>query len=235
MKRRDYLRTVGSTALLPVVAEVSEAAEKPQIDETWWKTSLDDTNQILTITTTEPVESVELRRYTLNDLPAEPRYKRITDTKHELIFESPTTLIGMHGIAKYRDDKEVAETLLDLTPDLITRHVEVGSPNTARVAVRNNGTAPVAAQNRAIVTAKQQQPDWDSVEWWNNKRHIPLLAETTSYVQAHVTDDAVDAMRRHQTVWVWMKTETGALLPATVDFRKYDPVEVYDIHGIRRY
>lgn len=235
MKRRDYLRTVSSTALLPVVAEVSKAAEKPQIDTTWWKTSLDDTSQILTITTTEPVDSVELRRYTLNDLPTEPRYKRITDTKHEVIFESPTTLIGMHGIVKYCDEKEVAETLLDLTPDLITRHVEVGSPNTARVAVRNNGTAPVAAQNRAIVTAKQQQPDWDSVEWWNNKRHIPMLEETTSYVQAHVTDDAEEAMRANQAVWVWLRDEHEAWYPATVDFSRWDPVELYTVDGVKRY
>ena len=233
MKRRDYIKSVSSTALLPILA--NQADPLPTIDDTWWKTSLANSSQLMTITTTAAVDRLSLRRYAFKDLSNQPTYQQVTDTKHELVFDSPTTVTGLHGIGKHRDGRLIGEEMVDLTPDLLARHIELSDSRTARVAVRNNGDAPVASYNGAVITDTEQEPDFTKVAGWQNQRFVPLLPKTTSYVSAHVTPDAEKAMMGHQTVWVWLKNEEDAWFPATVDFDRFDPVEIYDLNGVTRH
>lgn len=236
MKRRDYLRTVGSTVVLPILDKhVNGEDIVPQIDDIWWKTGLQNETQVMTVTTTHPINEIKLRRYAFSDLSTQPEHNRATDTKHELVFDAPTSLVGLHSIVKFRDGDDLGSEFLNLDVDLLTRHIDVRSQDAAQVVVRQRDSAPVAALNRAIVTAPEKQPDWSNIDWGNSKRYVPLLPETTSYIQAHATTDAISAMRANRPVWVWLQNETGAWFPATVDFTHYDPVEVYDLHGVTRH
>lgn len=236
MNRRNYLKTVGSTAVLPMLADRVDAEETvPQVKDVWWQTGLRNEGQVMTVTTTLPADRIKLRRYAFNDLSSRPEYERVTDTKHRLVFDSPTSIVGLHEIVTYRDGNKLDSELLDLDVDLLTRHITVRSEDAAQVVVRQRNSAPVAALNRAIVTGTEQQPDWSAVDWHNSKRYVPLLPETTSYIQGHATNDAISAMQANQSVWVWLQSETGAWLPSTVDFTKYDPVELFDLHGVTRH
>jgi len=234
MKRRDYLKSVSSTAFLPVLSNRVDGVEPPDIDDIQWSQSTHKDNQILRVDTTQPVDCIDLRRYAFGQTSSEPTHERISETRHELLWETPTTINDIHSILFYQNGQQVHETLINLDVNLLTRHIEVDPPRAGRVAIRQKGNAALGLLNRAVVTSPNTQPDYDNITFRNNRRHVALLEETTSYIPAYVTDDAVDAMRGHQTVWVWTKNENGALYPATVDFSKYDPVEVYGLHGAKR-
>jgi hypothetical protein len=109
----------------------------------------------MTVTTTHHVDEIKLRRYAFSELSTQPSHKKVTDTKHELIFGSPTSVIGLHSIATYRDDTKVHKEIANLDIDLLIRYVDVRSREAAQVVVRQQASAPVATLNRAIVTAPE--------------------------------------------------------------------------------
>jgi len=236
MKRRDYLRNIGGTAVLPILADRAESAELPDIDDFQWLQSVKAGEQILRVETTNPVDSVDISRYEFGELSSQPTCKSEDDTTHALVWYSATTVAGLHSLALVRNGQTVNEVLVNFDINAITRHIEA-KENTGRVAVRQKGQGNVAAYSGCVVTGNQQQPDFGDVADWQNRHHEQLSEEYTVYLQARVTDKALSRMRAHQTVSVWLRSETDAWYPATVDLTDegYDPTEVYDVFGVRRY
>jgi len=237
MRRREYLKSVSSTALLPVLADRTEAIELPDVDELQWLQSVEDGKQILRVETTNPVDSVDIRRYEFSELSSQPTYESEDDTTHELVWDSATTVAGLHSLVLVRNGQAVNEVLVNFDISVITRHIEARENKAGRVAVRQKGQGTVAAYSGCVVTGNQQQPDFGDVADWQNRHHEQLSEEYTVYLQARVTDEALSRMRAHQTVSVWLRSETDAWYPATVDFTDggSDPTEVYDVFGVRRY
>ena len=235
MKRRDYLKTVGSTAILPIIANQTKDVQPPDIENIQWLHSMGDRRQLLKVETTQSVDRIELRRYAYGETSSEPTHERVGEYTHKLFWDKPTTVNDLHSILLYRNGQQIHEVVLSLEVDLLARHIGVDLPHAGGVAIHQRGDAALALLNRVVVTAPNNQPDYDSITFRNNRNYVALLEESTSYIPAYVTDDAVDAMRGHQTVWVWTKTENGALYPATVDFREFNPIDVYDLHGVNAY
>jgi len=234
MKRRDYLRSVSSTAFLPILVDTDEVVEVPEVEDYDWMQSMADGKQILRVETTHPVDSVRLRRYEFGESSSEPEHEKQDDTTHELVWDSPTTVFGLHSLALIRDEQVVNEIMVDFDIDLLTRHIDAKNTNIGRLAVRQKGDGTLAAYSGCVVTDNQQQPDFD-VANWQNQHHEQLSHEYTVYLQARITNEALKRMRAHQTVSVWLRSENDAWFPATVDFKRFDPVETYDLHGVKRY
>jgi len=233
MKRRKYLASLSSTAFLPILDTVD--IEPPEVSNIEWLHSIRNDNKILRVKTTQPVDEIRLTRYAYGETSNEPTHNRVDTHTHELVWDKPTTVTGLHSFSFLRNGQKIHKTLLDLQTSLLTRHIQANPPRAGRVAVKQEGDAALALLNRAIVTEKGTQPDFEDVEFRNKEECIWLCDGATKYITAHVTHGAGQAMRGHQTVWVWTKTETGAMYPATVDFTDANPVDIYEINGVRRY
>jgi len=178
MKRRDYLKTVSSTAFLPVLADRAEAIELPDVDELQWLQSVKDGKQILRVETTNPVDSVDIRRYEFGELSSQPTHESKDDTTHGLVWDSATTVAGLHSLALVRNGQTVNEILVNFNIDVITRHIEARENNAGRVAVRQKGQGNAAAYSGCAVTGDQQQPDFGDVTDWQNRHHEQLSDES---------------------------------------------------------
>jgi len=237
MKRRDYLASVGSIALFPILINSGDKIEIPEVEDYEWMQSTADGKQILEVETTHAVDRVKLRRYEFGESSSEPRHEKQDDTTHELVWDSPTTIFGLHSLALIRNEQVVNELTVEFDIDLLTRHIDARENNVGRVAVRQKGDGTLAAYSGCIVTDNEQQPDFDDVANWQNQHHEQLSHEYTIYLQARITNEALSRMRGHQTVSVWVQNENDGWFPSTVDFSDegYDPIEVYDLHGVKRY
>ena len=233
MKRRDYLRNISSTAVLPIFVDTDEVVEVPEVEDYGWMQSMGE--QILRVETTHAVDSVRLRRYEFGKSSSTPRHEKQDDTTHELIWDSPATVFGLHSFELRRNEQVVNEVMVDFDINLLTRHIDAKDTNIGRVAIRQKGQGTLAAYSGCVVTDNEQQPDFDNVANWQNQHYEQLSHEYTIYLQARITDEALSRMRSHQTVSVWIRNENDAWFPATVDFTEYDPVETYDLHGVKRY
>jgi len=233
MKRRDYLRNVSSTAVLPILIDTAAAVEVPEIADYGWTQSMGE--QILRVETTHAVDKVKLRRYEFGESSSEPEHEKKDDTTHEIVWDSPTTVFGLHSFELRRNEQVVNEVMVDFDIDLLTRHIDAKNTNIGRLAVRQKGDGTLAAYSGCIVTDNQQQPDFTKVADWQNQHYEQLSTEYTVYLQARITSEALSRMRAHQTVSVWIRNENDAWFPATVDFKQFDPVETYDLYGVTRH
>lgn len=232
MKRREYLASLSSTAILPILNR--EDIELPEVRSVEWLDSISNDNKILRVKTTQPVDEIRITRYEYGETSNEPTHERVDTHTHELIWNKPTSVTGLHSLSFIRGSQTIHESLLDLQTSLLTRHIQVIPPDRGRVAVKQQGDAALALLNRAVVTEQGTQPDFSDIDVSNEER-IWLCDGATRYITAHVTHDAAKAMRGHQTVWVWTKDENGAMYPATVDFTDANPVDIYEIAGGTRH